>query len=171
MEKQHIQLIVKAFVLVLGWLLVYDYLIGPDGRVDDSLTEISTAASNSFLQLLSFNTTYKGGPGGQIIYIGNLWLLRVGHSCNGLILYAIFLGFIFIFPTSWKSKLGISLVGVAVIFSMNVVRIISLCLIYLYHPSFFEISHHFIFTAILYGIIFLLWMFWINKIIPKVKMA
>lgn len=171
MEKQHIRLIAKAFALVLGWLLGYDYLIEPDGRVDDFLTKVSTAVSNSSLQLLGYDTTYYPRDGGQVIYLRDKWLLGVGHPCNGLILHAIFLGFIFIFPGSWKSKIKISLLGISVIFCMNVVRIVSLGLIYLYYPSFFEVSHHFIFTALLYGIIFLLWMYWINKIIPKVKVA
>lgn len=172
MEKQHVRLVFKALAIVIGWILVYGYFIEPDGRVDNFLTKISTAASSQLLHLLGYKTTYQAvGSGNQILYLGDFGMLGVGHPCNGLVLYAIFLGFIFIFPSSWKSKIKVSLFGVSLIFFLNVFRIAGLCLISLFAPSFFDFSHKYAFTTLLYGVIFLLWMYWINNILPKKQMA
>ena len=167
MEKQHIQLIIKAFVLVVGWIFLYDYLLEPDGRLDEFLTEKSTVVSSYLLTALGYSTAYVAVNGGQELYMGEVPLLGVGHACNGLILYTIFIGLILIFPATFRNKLIMSLIGITVIFLMNIGRIVSLCLIYLYHPSFFNVSHKFIFTTILYGVIFLLWMFYVNQILKK----
>ena len=171
MEKEHIFLIIRAFCLVVGWVLIYNFIIEPDGRVDDFLTEWSAAAGSNVLNFLGFNTRYAATGSGQLLFMEEMSLLGIAHPCNGLILYAIFLGFILLFPSSFRSKLGISLAGLTIIYILNIGRIVSLSLIYLYWPSFFAISHHFVFNALLYGVIFILWMYWINKVLPKYQRA
>jgi exosortase family protein XrtF len=171
MEKEHIQLIARAFGLVLGWVIIYNFVLEPDGRVDDFLTETSTAVGSAVLNVLGYDTSYTATNSGQVLYMGDMRLLGIAHPCNGLILYAIFLGFILIFPSRIKNKLRISLIGLLIIYVLNIGRIVSLSLIYLYIPAFFAVSHHFVFTALLYGVIFLLWMYWINKTLPKYQTA
>lgn len=171
MEKEHIRLIARAFGLVLGWVIIYNFILEPDGRVDDFLTERSAAAGSWVLNVLGYDTSYTATKSGQLLYMGESSLLGIAHPCNGLILYVIFLGFILIFPSSLKSKIRISLAGLAIIYVLNIGRIVSLSLIYLYLPAFFEVSHHFVFNTLLYGVIFLLWMYWINKLLPKYQAA
>ena len=83
--------------------------------------------------------------------------------CNGIDLMFIYVGIIMLLPYSFKRKLIFSIGGVLAIIFANVIRISALYFIYVYQRSAFNFSHHYLFTLLMYVLIFYGWMLFIKK--------
>jgi len=90
-------------------------------------------------------------------------VFQIYDVCNGIDLMFIYIGVLFLLPYPFKRKLWFSLVGVLVIALFNIIRIGSLYFIYIYKRSAFDFSHHYLFTLLMYVIIFFGWLLFIRK--------
>lgn len=65
---------------------------------------------------------------------------------------------------SWLRKIWFIPLGWIVIYGINVLRIAAISLIIEFHPELFNLMHAYIFKYIFYGIIFLMWLWWIERV-------
>ncbi|WP_348533730.1 exosortase X [Hymenobacter nitidus] len=145
------------------WFFGYERGLALDGRLDALLSANITAASSATLRALGFDTSVHGlDP--YLLLLNSQPAVHVGHPCNGLVLYALFAGFVLAFPGPWARKLWFIPVGMLVIYLINIVRIAALALNHLYSAETVEFNHHYTFTFIVYGFIFLLWMLWARRL-------
>lgn len=94
--------------------------------------------------------------------------IRVSHYCDGLVLFALYTGFILSFPKgSFWSKCKQVLIGILAIYVANVIRIIILCVIFIEAREYLEFNHKYVFTSLIYVMIFFLWKTWIDKTLEK----
>lgn len=66
----------------------------------------------------------------------------------------------------WKmvaKRIGWILLGLVVIHSFNILRISIITLFIEHHPEWFELLHTYIFKYIFYGIMFLMWVLYVEK--------
>jgi exosortase family protein XrtF len=94
-------------------------------------------------------------------------VLSVYEGCNGLNTMIIFAAFLFAFgpisrPLLWFVPLGLLIIHLA-----NLARIAMLFYVALYRPEKMYFVHKYLFTAILYAVIFVLWIWWVNRYSPK----
>ena len=61
--------------------------------------------------------------------------LWIGDPCNGLVLFALFVGFVLVYPGPWKKKLWFIPFGIVTIHILNVLRIVGLALTVHYFPD------------------------------------
>jgi exosortase family protein XrtF len=158
-----LQFVAIAVVLYLIWFIGYNLWLEPDGRLDQWLTGITASATSKILAVFGYQTSYAVFPSKSTIYIDGKHLLGIAHVCNGLVLYALFAGFLVSFPGSWQNKLWFIPVGMFLIYVVNVLRSVSLCLIKIHNPESLDFNHRYTFTLVMYSFIFLLWMLWVNK--------
>jgi exosortase/archaeosortase family protein len=90
-------------------------------------------------------------------------VLFIWHPCNGLVLYALFSGFIVAFPGPARRKLWFIPLGLFLIYSLNVLRVIALSINTYYDHKSADFNHHYTFTAVVYASIFALWMWWATR--------
>lgn len=64
----------------------------------------------------------------------------------------------------WKSKLWFIPFGWLCIFVINILRITAITLFIEFHPEWFELLHVYIFKYLFYGLMFLLWVWYVEKI-------
>jgi exosortase family protein XrtF len=115
------------------------------------------------LDLFGFDGSTIPGTHQTVLCIAGETMVGVGNPCNGLELFALFAGFIICFPGKFKAKLWFIPLGMIIIHFANVIRTFALALIQLKAPQYLEFNHHYTFTVIVYSIIFLLWMWWVNR--------
>ncbi len=115
--------------ILLVWALSYEIWISPAGTVDQMLTEFTAYISVGILKAGGQDIVYSPWDKGMVIFIEGDRMLRIGHNCNGLILWVIFIAFLLGFPGKWKDKLWFIPLGILVIFAANAGRVISLILI------------------------------------------
>ena len=167
----------RVFVLFIVWKSVYLYLLLPKRVLDGPLTYsvgMGTAKTLNILTRSNDFSTYKGmaalhWEGGTAyeyemdIYYKNGRVLEIADACNGLELLMLYVGFIICFPSSLSRKLEFIFTGIVLICILNLLRCSFLTLICLHYPQYLDISHHFLFTFVVYGFIFLLWYIFAQK--------
>jgi exosortase/archaeosortase family protein len=88
-------------------------------------------------------------------------------GCTGVKQLYIFLMILLFYPGPWKKKLWYIPGGCLILFAYNIVRISAILFLTNQHPERFEMLHEGLFRYIYYGIIFLLWVVWEERIRKK----
>ena len=151
--------ILKGFALYFIWFLLYDNWLLKDGFVDHFLIEHLVNTTSRVLDLFGY-TTFKYA---DAVGIDGTHGVLIGAPCNGLELFALFAGFILIFPGKSLNKLLFIPCGLLIIHFLNIARLVGLALVVLYYPESLDFNHKYTFTIIIYAIIFLMWIFWVKK--------
>lgn len=154
--------------LYLLWFFGYEQLLAPDGRLDEALSINITTVSAGMLRLLGFAATADGQEP-HLLLMADRPAVYVGNPCNGMVLYALFTGFVLAFPGAWRRKLWFIPVGVLAIYLVNVLRVAALALNQHYWHHTVDFNHHYTFTFVVYGCIFLLWMLWVRGLAQRPK--
>ena len=168
-----IRFVVAILVLVVLWKLIYNnWLIGLG--INDPLTGWVGSHGSSLLNLMGYNSfCQQVDPTQSLFYqrvtilLNNKPAVTIDDSCNGLELYAVWLGFLFAYGSK-KLKivpiLLISLGGCFLIYLINVLRVSGLALLVHYRVPYFEYFHKYVFATFVYLIIFLMMLFWTNLV-------
>jgi exosortase family protein XrtF len=151
-----------ALALYFAWFLVYDSYLQPTGQPDLWLTNQTAAMAAAGLDLLGYPTEVQNTSYISYLHINGNNIVGVGHACNALVLFAIFAGFILIFPGKVINKLWYIVLGIVLVFLANVLRVMSLGWIYVHWPATLDFNHKYTFTFLVYGFIFSLWMLWVK---------
>lgn len=155
--------VIKAFALYLLWFIVYDMYLAPAGNVDAWLNHRVAEDGTALLNLFGYNGSTTPGINQTVMQLDKRDILGVGNSCNGLELFALFTGFILCFPGKMKTKAWFIPAGILIIHLANIIRAAILVLIQKYSPEHLDFNHHYTFTIVVYTVIFLLWMLWVNR--------
>lgn len=154
---------VLAGAFYLLWFFGYEHYLAADGRLDVALSHNLAVVSAAGLRLLGYVVTVSADARPLITLAGQPAVI-VGHECNGLVLYALFGGFILAFSGPLRRKLWFVPLGIFLIYVLNVLRIMALCLNNYYSRQTVDFNHHYTFTAIVYASIFGLWMWWATRL-------
>lgn len=150
--------LLKVFCIYLVWYLVYELWLLPNGYLDEPLAKNIASVSSGILSFLGEDVFLYG----RVVGIAGAPGVEIVDGCNGIAAIGLFLGFIFAYPGTWMPRIYFSIFGIAVIYLVNVARIVSLSFIQVYWPRGFEFTHDYSTTAIFYIVIFILWMIWAN---------
>ncbi len=97
------------------------------------------------------------------LYFQNKYIVRIVEGCNGVSVIVLFIAFIIAFSGSLKNTLLFIFGGALLIYILNVLRIALLVVLIYYYPERSDVLHNVFFPAIIYGLVFILWVIWVNK--------
>lgn len=134
----------------------------------DFITNLVARQSSFLLNLLSFKAAVFPDTAEPLmrLYIEEFYLAKIVEGCNSISVIILFSSFIFSFAEGFKKTLIFIFVGSVVIYLSNLARIVILSIALYHYPEYEHILHTIIFPAIIYGMTFLLWLYWI-KMLPK----
>ena len=158
MHSSILKFIAKALAIFVGWYLIYELWLLPDGGLDRWLSLNIIGNSAGILELFGYDVFTVN----RIIGIGEYPGIEIVDGCNGIAAMGLFLGFIYAYPGDWKNRLSFSILGICVIYLINILRVITLVVTQVYWPEVFDFTHDYSTTTIFYLVIFLLWMLWVN---------
>ncbi len=150
---------IKAVIGFVVWLILYHGLIIPDGRLNGFLTSTVISGTTYGLSLCGFETSREG----DMIIIDNQPVVLVADGCNGLELFALYVGFLLCFPGKLKFKLLFIPIGIALIYLINVAREIVLALNYKFFQETFDFNHKYTYVFVVYLFVFAIWRYWLNR--------
>ncbi|WP_333599454.1 exosortase family protein XrtF [Flavobacterium sp.] len=166
----------KPFLLFLGKFLL-SYLIltilyqSYLNKFDASKSEVDTFTQSvaqqtvtvlSWFDSQSYTMPNLKEPSIKIFYHSK-YVSRIIEGCNALSVIILFIAFVVAFTGKFKQTVLFILLGSVFIHVLNIGRI-ALLSIALYHfPQYEHLLHGVIFPLIIYGIVFLLWVVWVNK--------
>ncbi|MES2559848.1 MAG: archaeosortase/exosortase family protein [Bacteroidota bacterium] len=169
MSKQHqlIRFLCIVGVLCGAWFISYEFFIKPHGWVDSQITHWVTVGVNLMLNITGYDSHYVVSPipGNAYLYIAPYVkpVVRVGASCNGLELFALFMCFMIAYPGKISHKLLFISIGLIIIHIANLFRTYWLVLLAYYRSPYYELFHRYVLIFFIYGLVFGLWMLWANK--------
>ncbi|WP_345165699.1 exosortase family protein XrtF [Algibacter aquimarinus] len=154
-------------VYVLCTVLYKFYLQYSDGSkfYPDYMTNLVAKQSESLLNSLGYEAKvlpHPNEPSMKLMLNGN-YLARIIEGCNAVSVIILFFSFVIAFSGKLKITLLYIFSGSVLIYVVNLFRIVILSLGLYHYPEKSEVLHTVIFPAIIYGMVFLLWIFWVNR--------
>ena len=101
------------------------------------------------------------------LWVNEKYLSRIVEGCNSVSVMILFVSFVLAFFNGWGRTLLFILLGVVIIYVLNIFRIAFLVIGLYEHPEYRDLLHDVIFPAVIYGIVFLLWLYWVNKVTAR----
>lgn len=106
--------------------------------------------------------------GHSTVAVGTLVLsdrfgISVVTACTGVFAAGIYLIAVFVFPTTWRAKLAGAALGVVVLSSVNVIRLVSLYYVGLHWPAALDIIHQLVWQSLIIVLAVSLWLLWAGK--------
>ena len=163
--------LLKALLLYVAWYLVYELWLHPLGIIDTLVIDNLIKSGEFIISHLGYTLIPEPDPKWAIRTLGidgthGIW---IGDPCNGITLFALFVGFVIAYPGPLKTKLWFIPLGLLSIHLVNIIRIVALVFITLLAPDYLEFNHTYTFTIIVYSYVFMLWMIWANKLAVEKK--
>lgn len=98
------------------------------------------------------------------LIINEKYVARVVEGCNAVSVMILFWAFIIAFSGKWDETLLFGIMGILLIYFINIARIFLLTLAIDSYPQHSTFLHKIVFPAIIYGFTFLLWMIWVKRV-------
>jgi len=148
--------LLKALCIYLIWYVIYELWLLPEGSLDEWLTTNIVSVSAGILTYLGYHIYAIG----RLIGIGLAPGIYLANGCSGTSVMGLFAGFVIAYPGKWIPRLVFIPTGFGIIYLANVARIVVLAIIQTDWPGFFGIAHTYSTKALLYLIVFGLWVLW-----------
>lgn len=131
----------------------------------DGFTKFVANQSQKILSLVdsnSYTATNLREPSVKLFYKGK-WVARIIEGCNALSVIILFISFIIAFTGKLKKTVLYIVFGTLLIHFFNIIRIALLSMAVYHFPQYQDFLHTVVFPLFIYGVVFLLWVFWVNK--------
>lgn len=154
------------FLTYIVLTLLYKFYLNSYQANDlDGISMITGANTEQLLQFFNYDVSIQKSiqdPWLKII-INEKYVARITEGCNAVSVMILFVSFVAAFSGKFKKTLLFILFGLISIYILNVVRIALLTVLVFYFPAQNDFLHGVVFPLIIYGYVFLLWIFWINR--------
>ena len=162
---------------ILTFLFVYSMLIMAykfylDNSHDskfypDYVTNLVARQTQSLIEASGYKAQISPHPNeaSMKLFINNKFVARIIEGCNSISIIILFVSFIIAYAGKFKTTFFYLIFGCVLIYIVNLMRIVILTVGLYHYPWRREILHSVIFPLIIYGLMFLLWMFWVNRFV------
>jgi exosortase family protein XrtF len=157
--------LIKFVVLYVVGNLLYGIYITSFNPRPDPVTHSVSEQTGIILNVCGYRVDVAdriNKPTSDINYFGKP-KLSIYEGCNGLNIMIIFVAFLLAFGPIDRALLWFIPLGLLIIHFANLCRILLLFFVAEYMPKAMYFTHKYLFTAILYVVIFVLWIWWIRK--------
>ena len=145
---------------VLAFMLIYSRLV--DNEALAGFLAFTAEAAALVLNILGASVEVDG-----TLILSRDFSMGVVTGCAGIVPMAILASAVLAYPCRAKRKaIGLAL-GVAVLFVLNLVRIVALFFIGSnFSSGFFDTAHFLIWQPVMIGAAIVLWLLWVEKLVP-----
>lgn len=158
LKKRPVLLFLLAFAVLM--ILFYALWLSSffDKYVQTPIVTVNAIISNFILNLFGQNTCSSEG-----MIFSPYFSISVNRGCDAIEAMALYASALLAFPAQWKNKLLGFFAGLAILFLLNIIRIVSLFLTGIYYPKAFEFMHVEAWQVIFIFAALGLWLLWIQK--------
>lgn len=150
------------FSSLYNWfLLIYD----TENPVPDPLTQLVARQSGSVMQGIGYEDVevvmhYTGLS--MKLMVDDYFLAGIVEGCNSASIIILFVSFILAFFGKTTSTLLYIFAGSAIIYAINILRIVILAVSIYEYPQYSGFMHSVFFPLAIYGTVFILWLIWVR---------
>jgi len=166
----------KPFLLFLGKFLLTYFVLILVYQIYLSQFEVNKNETDDFTVLVAkqteavmlfFNCDITTTPSTKdpsvILNYNQKPMARIIEGCNALSVIILFVSFIIAFSGRVKPTILYLIFGSILIHILNLFRIALLIVLMYYYPEYQHFLHGVVFPLIIYGVVFVLWIIWVNK--------
>lgn len=167
--KSAFYFIFRFFVAYILLTLLYNQFLNFFVNVPDAVTEIVAEQSRFFVSLFEYRVVTQIVENEDFVrfLINDKYIARIVEGCNAISVFILFTSFIIAYRGSIKNTILFILGGGIIIYLLNIFRV-GVFTIGLYElPEYKDFMHQVLFPVVIYGIVFLLWILWVNKYAKK----
>ena len=167
--KSALGFMIKFFVVYAVLTFVYSlYLSNFEGEID-GITRIVAQQTKLIINVFDYQAEvvpHEAEPTMKLL-VNDTYVGRIVEGCNSVSVLILFITFVIAFTGNLKNTLLFVVVGSILVYLANLLRIVVLGIGLYRYPQYENILHHIVFPTIIYGMVFLLWMFWVQKFSKK----
>lgn len=156
----------KFFLTYLVLSLIYQgFLSRFDNNSVDSITKFVAQNTEQLFGLFTADFFTKEGLGApyMMMFYKSRYIARMIEGCNAISIIILFVSFVVSFSGKLKSTLVFIFLGSFIVYVLNVIRIGLLCMALYWFPEQESVLHDVVFPLFIYGVVFILWVVWVNK--------
>ena len=126
-------------------------------NVTDQVAFLLSGSDNSVYVIDRYNyrACSLGNQSGSVI--------AVFEGCNGINVVILFIAFVVAYRGPVKKSILFTLAGVLIIHVVNLARVSGLYFVAKLFPDYMYFTHKYLFTAVIYAVVFALWYLWVSK--------
>jgi exosortase family protein XrtF len=156
----------KFFLTYIVLTLIYQGYLNSvtDGKVD-TITKVVANNTKQVLELFGQDVAIEENVSEASIklFYHKKYVARMIEGCNAISVIVLFISFVVSFSGKLKQTLLFIFGGTLIIYVLNVIRIAALCVSLYFFPQQESILHGVLFPLFIYGVVFILWVIWVNK--------
>lgn len=159
--------LIRFFAVYVVLTVAYQYYLDTNrqnGHADD-ITKSVAAQTESVLDLIGYDSQVSQHPEqpSMMLKLNGAYVARVVEGCNAVSVIILFAAFVVAFRGKLVRTILFIIGGIIVIHVLNVIRIVLLSMALLRYPEYEHLLHGVIFPLFIYGVVFALWVIWVNK--------
>ena len=117
--------------------------------------------TEKFIRLVGVPAASSGG----VVSLSG-FAVEIKNNCNAVYEVGLYAAAVWAYPASWRERLVGTLVGAAVLYAVNFLRILTLLTVGLVYRSWFEATHLYAWQAIFLLVVGACWIAWVSRIRP-----
>lgn len=164
--KPFLLFLVKFFLTYIVLAFIYQMFLNVfESSQTDSITKLVAQNTEQVLKLFHADVELEENKtDGYIKLIYNQkYVARLIEGCNAISVIILFISFVISFSGKLKPTVLFIIGGSLGIYFLNVIRIALLCVLIYFFPAQESILHGVFFPLFIYGVVFILWVIWVNK--------
>lgn len=162
--KPVLNILLRFIVIYLVLLFAYQFYLNA-GKADglDPFSRMIADQVASIQKVSGFPTLlYDDVKNEQVwFYVKKNYVTRMVEGCNAISVMILFISFVFAFYKGSKTFV-FALAGLVILYLMNLLRIVGLNVVMSDYKEYGKMFHDFIFPAVIYGTVVVLWLVWIK---------
>ncbi len=149
--------------------LAYGLFIENYKPLADPVTRLVSANTCSVLNVFGYSTSMAPHPTSPSVIIRSFGegVINVYEGCNSVNVMVVFIAFMVAFGGFSQRKLWFTVFGLVIIYLLNLTRVTFLFWVAERIPDYLYFVHKYLFTGIIYLVVFLLWYLWIFRLNEK----
>ncbi len=169
--------VIKFIAVFVGSYLLLSFLytgylhLSKDGTYrPDFVTQLVAQHSDILVESWGYQSELIPDPTKPMLqmHVNGTYVGRIIEGCNALSIIILFIAFVISFWQGIKKTLIFILAGTALIYAINIIRIAILAIALFHYPAKEKLLHGTLFPAVIYSMVFLLWILWVRSIKKEV---
>ncbi|WP_292009396.1 exosortase family protein XrtF [Chryseobacterium sp.] len=162
--KPVLGILLRFIIVYLILLFAYQFYLNSFREVGlDPFSKMIAEQVKHIQNALGYPTQLYNDPAKEQVwfYVKTDYVSRMVEGCNAISVMILFLAFILAFYKGAKTFI-FAFVGIVLLYVMNVLRIVGLNIVVADYREYSKMFHDFIFPAVIYGTVVILWLVWIK---------
>ena len=164
--KEALIFLVKYILVYFGLNTLYAFYINYHLPGADPVTIMVSGHVSSVLSFFdpAVHRTVIAQSVNVPVFKNDKVIIEIFEGCNSVNVMVVFISFLVAFKGPLKRSVQFAAAGLMIIYGFNLLRVMGLYGVAQSFPDSLYFFHKFFFTGIIYGLVFVMWFYWVKRV-------